>query len=520
MAEESFGAGVKNWLVKKGLKAVVAIPPLHRRLNRKLINSYASATKVRPRPFSMAAGYTTWRGLTDRRYSGRHLPEAKDYNATLPPLDSVNALFRKTEDRRATDTSLLFPFFAQWFTDSFLRTKWKKPEEQDFAENESNHEIDLCQIYGVGEEQTRMLRALEGGRLKSQIVEGEEFPVLLFEETPQGLKPKPEFDGLYTPDNFMRVFANASDDHKRNAFAVGLEHGNSTIGNTVMNTLFLREHNRIAGVLAKAHPDWDDERLFQTARNVCIVILLKIVIGDYIVHIAPADFPLMVVPGMAEKENWYRTNWIAVEFALLYRWHDLIPATVTFNGETSDSAALRHNNALVMKLGLEKICRDASRQLAGKIGLANTADFLLDMGVKKHSIQMARACALPPFNDYRRHYGKDPVRSFEALTGDPVSARKLEDLYGSIDRLEWFVGIFAEGYGKREMMGELLKTMVANDAFTQALTNPLLAEAVYNAETFGAEGLEIIESTSRLAEVIQRNTGLQDPMSVGFMIRQ
>ncbi|NIA70560.1 hypothetical protein HBA54_18345 [Pelagibius litoralis] len=519
MAGESFGTRAKNWLVKKGLKAVVAVPPLHRRLNRKLINSYASATRIRPRPFSMAADYTTWRGLTDRRYSGRHLPEARSYNAGLPPLDQVDALFKKTEDRRATDTSLLFPFFAQWFTDSFLRTKWKKPEAQDFAENESNHEIDLCQIYGVGEEQTRMLRSGEGGRLKSQTLNGEEFPVFLFEETAEGLTLKPEFDGLYTPDNFMRVFHKASDSHKKNAFAVGLEHGNSTVGNTVMNTLFLREHNRIAGVLAKAHPGWGDERLFQTARNVCIVILLKIVIGDYIKHIAPVDFPLMVVPGMAEKEHWYRTNWIAVEFALLYRWHDLIPATVTFNGETGDAATLRHNNALVMDLGVEKVCRDASRQLAGKIGLQNTPDFLLAMGVKKHSVQMARACALAPFNDYRRHYGKEPVRSFEALTGDPALARKLEALYGSIDRLEWFVGIFAEAYGESDMMGELLKIMVANDAFTQALTNPLLAVAVYNADTFGAEGLEIIEKTSTLAQVVARNTALQDEAGVGFKIR-
>jgi len=76
------------------------------------------------------------------------------------------------------------------------------------------------------------------------------------------------------------LLCQADDAHKRACFAVGLEHGNATLGNALMNTLFLREHNRIAGVLQQAHPDWDDERLFQTTRTVMIVILLKIVIGE------------------------------------------------------------------------------------------------------------------------------------------------------------------------------------------------------------------------------------------------
>jgi Animal haem peroxidase len=517
MAEESDGKSFKDWLIGKALKIVAAVPPLHRFVNKKLINSYAYAAGFRPRAFSMAADYTTWRGLTDRRYSGRHLPEARAYNEALPPLEDAMALFKKTEDKRARDTSLLFPFFAQWFTDSFLRTKWKKPEIQDFTENESNHEIDLCQIYGITETQTDMLRARQGGRLKTQTIKGEEFPAALFEERDGKVELHPDFRELYSEDNFNRVFANADDPYKKTCFAVGLEHGNSTIGNAVMNTLFLREHNRIAGILEKAHPDWDDERLFQTTRNICIVILLQIVIGDYIVHIAPADFPLMVVPGMAERERWYRTNWIAVEFALLYRWHDLIPATATFGGETRDSSALRHGNAWMLEVGVDQVCRDASRQLAGKIGLGNTPDFLMD--VKRASLLMERRCNLAPFNDYRAHYGKPRVTSFEALTRDSALAEKLRKLYGSIDNLEWFVGIFAEAYDSAEMMGELLKTMVANDAFTQALTNPLLAEGVYNERTFSKEGFAILEANNSLADVITRNTGVTNKDEVGFKIR-
>ena len=38
----------------------------------------------------------------------------------------------------------------------------------------------------------------------------------------------------------------------------------------MMNTLFLREHNRLAGMLAAKNPTWDDDRLFETARNIII----------------------------------------------------------------------------------------------------------------------------------------------------------------------------------------------------------------------------------------------------------
>ncbi len=507
--------------------------PIRRAVSKLTINKYAYAAPPRPRAISMAADYVTWRGLTDRRYSGRHLPVPRDDVAPKqPPMDEVLKLFARTEFRPSADTSLLFPFFAQWFVDSFLRTKWEDPTKtRHFQENESNHEIDLCSIYGMTEAQTRVLRERSEdrpGRLRMQVIDGQEYPSPLFAEKDGKLELAPDYADLYTRENFERVFNSPerpwSPAERRHAFAVGLEHGNSTLGNVIMNTLFMREHNRVAGIIAAAHPDWDDERVFQTTRNVVIVELLNVVISDYIVHIAPIDIRIEAVPGMAEREQWYRTNWMAIEFALLYRWHDLVPDNFTVSGkdgvaEAHDGRDLLRANELLLKTGLDQLVVDASRQYAGRIGLGNTAQFLMDMGVKKLSMDMARGCRLPSYNAYRKYYNLKPKTSFEALTGERELAAKLRALYGDIDRLEWFVGLFAEGYDDDSMMGELLVTMVANDAFTQALTNPLLAKAVYCEDTFSAEGLEIIKENRTLADIIVRNTGVRDKDAVGFTVR-
>lgn len=527
-------------LKKKLLNGIVGIinntAPLRRFVSKRTINSYAYKTPCRPRAISMAADYTSWPGLTDRRFTGRHLcrPSAGDSPAE-PDLEQVVALFERKTFMPATDTSLLFPFFAQWFTDSFLRTKWEEGEDRRFRENESNHEIDLCSIYGVSEVQTTMLRSMQGGRLATQDINGEEWPAPLFERGEDGShtlaaryrrvaevdEDRPARPGLYSGPNFRRVSNKWEEHDKSRAFAVGLEHGNSTMANIVMNTLFVREHNRTAGLLQAAHPDWDEERLFQTARNVTMVVLLNIVIGDYIVHLAPIDVHLEAVPGMAEKERWYRNNWMAVEFALLYRWHDLVPDSFELAGTTYPAERMARSHQLVTDAGLDRVLLDAARQKAGRIGLGNTAAFLLakdGANVKRLSLQMSRSCKLPSYNAYRRYYGLEPVRSFEDLTGERESAARLRELYGDIDRLEWFVGLFAEHYGPASMMGELLTTMVANDAFTQALTNPLLAEKVFNEGTFGKEGMAIIKETRTLAEVIVRNTGITDPAKVRFKV--
>jgi prostaglandin-endoperoxide synthase 2 len=66
------------------------------------------------------------------------------------------------------------------------------------------------------------------------------------------------------------------------------------------------------------------------------------------------------------------------------------------------------------------------------------------------------------------------------------------------------------------MMGELLTTMVANDAFTQALTNPLLARSVFTEETFSPAGMRIITETHSLQQILDRNSAHEGAAHASF----
>jgi prostaglandin-endoperoxide synthase 2 len=487
------------------------------------VSLLANATEPRPRPVTLASDYTSWVSLTDRTFTGRHLPAVPP--RTQPTEAQVLELFRRPPGAEvpSTDTTVMFLLFAQWFTDSFLRT-----DRGDWRKNTSTQEIDFCQIYGLSEARTRMLRSMEGGRLKSQRIEGQEYPPFLFERTPSGAYAvKPEFKGLHDEDFLLDVLlAGVPDRQKDLFFAVGLEHGNSTVGSTSLDVLFLREHNRIAGLLAKEYalgrerPVWDrpmsdaelDERLFQTTRMIMIVLLLKLVVEEYIRHIAPHDPPLQVVPGMAANKPWNRSSWIAVEFNLLYRWHMLVPDTVTTDAGVVDAKSfLRDNNALVLDKGIEWLMAQCSRSRAARIGLFNTPAFLTDRrspeypAVEERSIALMRFARLASYNAYRRRFGMAPKKDFADLTGDVVVQERLAELYDDIDDLEWYVGIWAEDHPGDLMMGELLTAMVGYDAFTQALTNPLLAPQVFTEGTFTRAGLKIIERTTGLQQILARN---------------
>ncbi len=287
-------------------------------------------------------------------------------------------------------------------------------------------------------------------------------------------------------------------------YATGLERGNSTLIYAAISTIFVREHNRICGKLAQAYPSWDDDRLFETARNVNIVMLLCLVINEYINHLARSPFTLSLERHFAERETWYRANRIAIEFDLLYRWHSFTPDKLTVNGVDHGGNDYRFNNALLEQLGVETVIAAASREPAGRLGMANNPDFLWAAEAAAH--QFARDQRVQPFVEYQKAFHEDVVTDFKDLAGDTPLAADLARLYpGGVDDVEFLVGLFAQSHDEDEVLPGLMRTMVAVDAFSQILTNPLLAANVYCDAAFSAVGDTIINSTRSFQDLVARN---------------
>lgn len=475
------------------------------------------------------SGYVSWTGLVNRRYTGRHLPPADAaYIEGLPAKERVfeELLLRKDgQFIPSGNTSSLFCFFAQWFTDSFLRTN-----PLDRRQNTSNHEIDYCQIYGLDGWTTNRLRERSGGRM---LLENNLLPRLT---QPDGavrerfheigyIRARRAMENNQLPGSGLRAALSLSlseplsDDRWSHMYASGLERGNSTILYTAISTMCLREHNLVAGELVKIHPDWDDDRLFETARLIMVRNVLGIVVEDYINHIAGiARFKLERHFG--EHERWYRTNRISLEFNLLYRWHSLVPDRFVVDGDDYGHKDYRFNNSLLEKHGVERCINAASTQHAGRVQLHNTPYFLEKAELA--TLDMSRTFALQPFVAYCERFGERPPQSMmELVGGDAKAEAELSNLYGSVDKVELPIGLIAQARSKvlpDAVLPPLITTMVGVDAFTHILTNPVLADQVYEA-AFPGELAALADGRGGIAGLMARTAAAGTTVTPSFTVR-
>ena len=119
--------------------------------------------------------------------------------------------------------------------------------------NRITHYTDASMIYGSNKETQKALRRFSGGLLKTT-------------GTGKGDLP----------------FSTRKDARGVPLFMAGDERANEHTGLVVIQTLFHREHNRIATELSKINPCWGDEELYQEARKIMGVIIQIITYKEYL----------------------------------------------------------------------------------------------------------------------------------------------------------------------------------------------------------------------------------------------
>ena len=92
----------------------------------------------------------------------------------------------------------------------------------------------------------------------------------------------------------------------------------------------------------------------------------------------------------------------------------------------------------------------------------------------------------------------------------------LKSLYKHVDNLELYVGMYAEDLRKNSALPPLVGRLVGMDAFSQALTCPLLAENIFNKETFSPTGWDEIMSLHTLSDLVHRNVPAGKRYTVDF----
>ncbi|XP_018609005.2 prostaglandin G/H synthase 2a [Scleropages formosus] len=445
-----------------------------------------------PPTYNVDYGYKSWEAFSNLSYYTRTLPPLpRDCptamgGSALPDAKMVveKVLLRKRFIPDPQGTSLMFAFFAQHFTHQFFKSDMSKGPAFTKA---LGHGVDLSHIYGDTLERQHKLRLFKDGKLKFQVVHGEVYPPTVREAQVHMLYPP------YVPEEHQ--------------LAVGHEAFGLVPGLMMYATIWLREHNRVCDIMRREHPNWDDERIFQTARLILTGETIKIVIEDYVQHLSGYHFKLKFDPELLFSQRFQYQNRIASEFNTLYHWHPLMPDAFHIQDQVYSYKQFTFNNSLLMEHGVRNVVESFTRQIAGRVaGGHNVPPALMMVAVK--SIEHSRDMRYQSLNAYRKRFSMRPYSSFSDLTGEKEMAAELEKMYGHIDSVELYPGLLVEKPRPNAIFGETMVEMGAPFSLKGLMGNPICSPEYWMPSTFGGKvGFEIVNSASLEKLVCQNIQG-------------
>jgi peroxidase len=349
--------------------------------------------------------------------------------------------------------------------------------------------LDGSMIYGSDAVRADALRAHVGGQLLTSAGNLMPFNTAGLPNANQGT----------TPDNQL--------------FLAGDVRANENIELSAVQTLFVREHNRIAAMIQAAHPTMSDEDIYQAARAVVIAEVQSITFNEFL----PALLGSNAVPAY-QGYNPLVNPGIANEFstAAFRLGHSLLAPDVQFlnpDGSTQDpSVSLANsffNPNLVVQNGVDPILKylatDNAQEVDNKI-VPELQNFLFGnpgqggFDLASLNIQRGRDHGLADYNTTRAAYGLPRVTSFAQISSNPTVQAELKQLYGNVNNIDLWVGGLAEDHVAGGSVGPLFSRIIMNQFQRIRTGDRFWYENIYSGATLS--GLE----HTTLEQIVARNT--------------
>jgi hypothetical protein len=407
--------------------------------------------------------------------------------------------------------------FTRSVTDPATGTSKPNPLQQT---TDVTSYFDLSQVYGSDLATADDLRTMSGGQMKTS--PGDMLP--LYNST------------YFTPSQLASLDAGAGGLQNQNGlpmsdmYATGDPRGNENIELTALQTLFVRNHNRLASELQQMHPTWTDEHLYQEARKLNIAGYQSIIYNEWI--------PAVLGPNALSAYAGYNPNvnpTIANEFSTVaYRFgHSMVSPTIARDGNNGvtaqpaiplsldffDPTLLNPAGVTDPLTGL--VSTDIGAILKGEAdGNGQAVDLMAVSSIRNLlfgnfgaggqdlmalDVQRGRDHGLPDYNTMRVAMGLPAVTSFTQITSNVQVQRELAAAYpGGVNTIDAFEGGLAEDHVAGSDVGPLFQAIMANQF--QRLRDG--DRFFYLNESFNPSELSLIQQSNSLTKVIEANTNI------------
>jgi peroxidase len=339
------------------------------------------------------------------------------------------------------------------------------PSNPRMTKNGVTSWLDMSALYGSTPEVARKLRTFKSGKMLTQLgPDGKEYP----------------------PYNTEGVQMFGHRDPSK-IFMFGDPRGNQDWLLLAIETLLLREHNRLCDILIAQYPHWDDETLYQFAR-VGMSVKYQMIANNYQQAYFTEEMPHPWVDGVPLFRQWHGTNFFQMnavtsfpfwpglvnrkpvtgseEMTIGYRFHEILPVLVPLINKTGHTVDQCHlvktafDSEGFIKAGLENVLRgmamtqipkfhtgtsDAYRNMKFNFGDPSDVRYY---DLVAQTIIHERERGLPTFNQYYAKYtGKPAVKprtTFAEFTSNPEYVKILESLYNHPDEVDLTVGQYLD----------------------------------------------------------------------------